>query len=189
MTRSIILILLAISSSPSLYSATEKNWPLWRFDVNRTASSPHELPKNMSLLWSRQLPSPLPSFPRDPRMCVDLSYEPVAAEGMVFLPSMVDDSITCYDGQTGKVKWKYFTEGPIRFAPVFWKNKLFFGSDDGNIYCVNAETGNLLWKFRALPDKRADLRLLGNERLISRDGLVTLCPRYSIVSGCPSCAV
>ncbi|NIP91947.1 MAG: PQQ-like beta-propeller repeat protein, partial [Akkermansiaceae bacterium] len=48
--------------------------------------------------------------------------------------------------------------------PVAWRDRVLFGSDDGNFYCLAAGTGEPLWKFKAVP---SDRRLIGNERLIS----------------------
>ena len=41
---------------------------------------------------------------------------------------------------------------------------MFVASDDGYLYCLDAEHGRLLWKFRGGP---SDRKILGNERLIS----------------------
>ncbi|MHC4702110.1 MAG: outer membrane protein assembly factor BamB family protein, partial [Planctomycetota bacterium] len=74
------------------------------------------------------------------------------------------DTITAIDTETGAEKWKFHTDGPVRFAPVAWKGKVFAGSDDGCLYCLQAATGNLLWKFRAVPSNR---RIIGNGRMMS----------------------
>ena len=145
-----------------------ENWPTWRYDTNRTAASPHELPPDLNLLWKRELPEPRPSFPNDPRMCADRSYEPVAADDLLFVPSMIEDSVTAYHADDGAIAWEFFTGGPVRFAPVHWRGNLYFGSDDGYVYCVESGTGDLVWKKRAVPDDREDYRYFGNERCISR---------------------
>ena len=44
------------------------------------------------------------------------------------------------------------------------KSKLYFASDDGYLYCLQAADGSLVWKFRGGP---SDRKMLGNERLIS----------------------
>jgi outer membrane protein assembly factor BamB len=43
--------------------------------------------------------------------------------------------------------WKYETEGPITGSPVIADAKVYFGSQDENIYCLNARNGSLIWKF------------------------------------------
>ena len=39
------------------------------------------------------------------------------------------------DISTGKEKWIFFAEGPVRFSPTIWNNRIYFGSDDGFVYC------------------------------------------------------
>ena len=34
------------------------DWPQFRYDVGRTAASPHGLPANLELCWTRALPAP-----------------------------------------------------------------------------------------------------------------------------------
>ena len=86
----------------------------------------------------------------------------------MFVPSMVTDSLTALDTDTGAEKWRFFADGPIRFAPVAARGKLYFTSDDGHLYCLDASDGRLLWRVSPLPEDREAHKLLGNERLISR---------------------
>jgi len=82
----------------------------------------------------------------------------------LFLGSSLSDSLTAYDIETGAERWRFFAEGPVRFAPVAAPGKVWFVSDDGFLYCLNASDGSLIWRFRGGPANR---KLLGNERLIS----------------------
>jgi len=141
---------------------------MWRFDANRSAASPAELPSQLYLQWTRELPPPKPAFPEESRLCFDSSYEPVVMGKAMFVPSTVDDSVTALNTDTGEVRWKFHTEGPVRFAPIAWKDMVYFVSDDGHLYCLDAEQGTLLWKFSGAPQDRNGPKLLGNERLISR---------------------
>jgi len=159
----IILIVCVIALLPRQLSAGD--WPQWRYDAARSATSPDELPDELHLQWTRQLPAPRPAWPASqPSLRFDVSYSPVAAGKMLFVPSMVTDTVTAYDTETGEKRWQFFTEGPVRFAPVFHDGKLYAGSDDGYLYCLDAAKGTLLWKFRGGP---SDRKILGNERLIS----------------------
>ena len=163
--------------------AFSADWPMWRYDANRSAASPVELPAQLHLRWRRQLPPPRPAFPDEPRLCFDASYEPVVMNKTMFVPSMVNDSITAFDTGTGVEKWKFRADGPVRFAPVAWKGKVYFVSDDGYLYCLDAGKGRLIWKFMPIDDfrpcqqqagvkskieSRKFPKLLGNQRLIHR---------------------
>jgi outer membrane protein assembly factor BamB len=164
----VLAILLFVTTIlAALGKAPAADWPQWRFDAARSAASPEDLGSNLHLAWVRRLPPPKPAWPKYPRMCFDTSYEPVVMGGTLFLNSMVTDSVTALDTTTGAEKWRFYTDGPVRFAPVAFDGKLAFVSDDGYLYCVDADRGTLLWKVHGLKPDGADRKVLGNGRLIS----------------------
>jgi len=117
----------------------------------------------MHLQWVRELAPPRPAWPKSQsRLQFDASYEPVVAGKTIFVGSMVSDSVTAYDTETGIEKWRFYTEGPVRFAPIAYKDKLYVGSDDGYLYCLNAGSGSLIRKFLGGP---ATKKVIGNDRL------------------------
>jgi eukaryotic-like serine/threonine-protein kinase len=48
--------------------------------------------------------------------------------------------------QFHRVKWKFPTGNRIIASPVIQGKLIYFGSDDGNIYAVDSETGRQVWK-------------------------------------------
>jgi len=141
------------------------DWPMWRYDASRSAASPGWLPPELHLQWVRELDKPVPAWSKEQyKLQFDRSYEPVVMGKQIFVPSMVGDKVTAYDTDTGKENWRFYCDGPVRFAPVAWKDKIYFVSDDGYLYCLNAEQGKLIWRFRLGPSQR---KILGNGRLIS----------------------
>ncbi|MHC4403491.1 MAG: outer membrane protein assembly factor BamB family protein, partial [Planctomycetota bacterium] len=143
--------------------ASAEDWPMWRYDAARSAQTSQTLPEELHLLWVRQFPKLKPAY-RTKRIQFDAGYEPVVLGKTMFVASSRNDSVTALDTDTGEQKWQFFTDGPVRLAPVAWKDRVFFGSDDGHLYCLAAADGRLAWKFRAVPSCR---KLLGNGRLIS----------------------
>jgi outer membrane protein assembly factor BamB len=162
-------LLLWIGLACSGASLQGGDWPMWRYDAARSAATPDELAANLTLLWSRQLPPVRPAWPHDPerRLHFDASYEPVVMGKRLFLGSPNDGSVAAYDTDTGEELWKFFTEGPVRCAPACWQGKVYAGSDDGYLYCLDAQTGALRWKSRGTPADRPDRRQIGNGRLVS----------------------
>lgn len=150
-------------------SAWGADWPQYRCDAGRSASSPEQLPATLHLQWVRHLATPRPAFRGEVRLRFDASYEPVVLGRTMFVPSMVADTVTALDIETGSVRWQFFAEGPVRFAPVAWEGSVYFVSDDGYLYCVDAAEGKLRWKFRGVArgSEAKDRKLLGSGRLIS----------------------
>lgn len=163
--HSVAAPLAAVCLATTLVQAGD--WPQFRYDAGRTAASPHELPAELQLRWTRTFPTPQPAFPQEVRLAYDTSYEPVVSGHTLFVPSMVTDSVTALDTETGVERWRFFAEGPVRFAPVVWEGRVYFVSDDGYLYCVAAADGALHWKFRGLPAGRTERKVLGHGRLVS----------------------
>ncbi len=153
------------SPDPASPDSASPDWPQWRQNSGRTAETSQQLGDltDWKPIWSRELPQPASAF-QDVRLQFDSGYEPIVLGKRLVLSSNIDDSVTAYDTGTGAELWKFFTNGPVRFAPVGGKGRILFGSDDGWFYCVKASSGELVWKFKAVPSER---KLLGNRHLIS----------------------
>jgi outer membrane protein assembly factor BamB len=143
------------------------DWPMWRYDAHRSGASPEGLADELQLQWVRDLPGYQPAWPNEPRLHFDTCYEPILADGRVLLGSPLDGSVRAFSAETGAEQWRFYTGGPVRFAPVGWQGRVFAGSDDGYLYCLAAHSGALLWRARGAPDGREDRWHLGNARLIS----------------------
>ncbi|NIP91946.1 MAG: hypothetical protein GWO24_00060, partial [Akkermansiaceae bacterium] len=58
MNRALVFLVLAFATARS----PAADWPMWRYDAERTAESPQQLPGDLELLWHRDLPEPRPAF-------------------------------------------------------------------------------------------------------------------------------
>jgi outer membrane protein assembly factor BamB len=159
--RIIGVVLLIGCAAPVAHAA---DWPMWRYDAQRSAASPQGLPAKLYLQWSRDYPPLQPAWPDQAQMQFDVAYEPVVLGQMLFLNSSRHDCVRALDTRTGQERWTFFADGPVRFAPVAWEGRVYFTSDDGHLYCLDANNGKELWKHRGGP---SDRKILGNERLIS----------------------
>jgi len=159
-----LLLVLAVLAANELRAA---DWPMYRADAARSGYTSDPLAAELKLAWVRRandLPQPAWSG-RDTRMPFDLAFQPVVSGGVVFFGSSSDGRIYALDAGTGQEKWTCFTDGPVRFAPAVWQDRLFAVSDDGYLYCLAVHDGKLLWKKRGGHDHQM---VLGNDRLISR---------------------
>ncbi|MCI0358629.1 MAG: PQQ-binding-like beta-propeller repeat protein, partial [Planctomycetaceae bacterium] len=157
----LLATILTLLASPA---ARAGDWPQWRYDAQRSAASPDELPASLALYWVRELPPLVSCWPDQPKMQFDAAYEPIVAGRRLVVGSSHDGSVTAYDTRTGGELWTFFADGPVRFAPLAWEDRIYFASDDGYLYCLAARDGSLVWRFRGGP---SDRKVLGNERLIS----------------------
>ena len=138
---------------------------MYRADAARSGSTSERLPTDLKLAWTYSVAAPVRAWPRSDRMTFDRAHHPVIAQGMVYFGSSVDGKVYAIDASTGLLRWTYYTEGPIRFAPAVWNNRVLVASDDGWLYCLHASDGQLVWRRRGGP---SDAKILGNERMISR---------------------
>ncbi|MBN2291379.1 MAG: PQQ-binding-like beta-propeller repeat protein, partial [Pirellulales bacterium] len=100
-----------------------------------------------------------------PRQNFDRCFDVAVAGSRVYFGSSAGGTVTCLDaGGGGKKLWTFFTDGPIRFAPHVTNDRVYFGSDDGYVYCLNAADASIVWKERAGPSGE---KIWGNEHMIS----------------------
>jgi outer membrane protein assembly factor BamB len=109
-------------------------------------------------IWKRTTGGPAPSTP-------------AISNGTVYAGSY-DGKLYALNAKTGAIKWKFATEGERRFeakgihglqpknqtivdqydvflsSPVVAEGAVYFGSGDGNLYAVDASSGELKWKFK-----------------------------------------
>ena len=100
-----------------------------------------------------------------------IASSPAVANGLVYFGAY-DSNFYAVDAATGKLKWKFQTGGERQFSaphlhglqpasqsmpdpwdcylssPAVWNGAVYFGSGDGNVYALDAQTGALKWKFK-----------------------------------------
>jgi len=81
---------------------------------------------------------------------------PVVANGMCYFAS--GDRVYGLDMETGNLIWKYPMEqsltSTVKATPAIVDGKLYFGTGDGKLYCLDEQTGAFQWFF----ETRAALR-------------------------------
>lgn len=164
-------------------SVAGQQWKTFRSDSARSGATNAEIEANrLELAW--QWSSPVPPNPawdgparwdayaqiRDlPAMRqYDACFQPVSDGETVYFGSSSQDTLTALNLNNGTLKWNYAAGGPIRLAPTIAGDRVLFGCDDGNAYCVDRTTGALIWKFNPSLHSGGDVRrLINNDRLIS----------------------
>jgi outer membrane protein assembly factor BamB len=162
----IIFFLLFILLFP-IVNSQHYDWPMWRYNHERSSSTPEQLPDKLYLQWQSQYSTRTPVWD-DPLnqnlMQYDRIFEPVIVNDKIFIGFNDQDKVVALDLNSGKEVWHYYADGPVRLPLASDNGRIYFTSDDGNIYCLDANAGSLLWKVLLAP---ATKKLLGNKRLIS----------------------
>ncbi len=171
-----ILLLLLFMGFPAGLRGQSHDWPMWRYDAGRTASTPEQLADTLYLQWQVSYGARAPVWD-DPLnqnlMQFDRIFEPVVAGNTLFIGFNDQDKVVALDLQTGKERWHFYADGPVRLPLATYDHRLFFTGDDGTCYCLDARDGSLVWKQLLAPFGN---KLLGNKRFISmwpaRGGIV-----------------
>ncbi|NBV25084.1 MAG: hypothetical protein EBS05_24585 [Proteobacteria bacterium] len=149
-----------------------EDWPTFMHDRARSGVSSESLKLPLAELWSytppaeptRAWPSPQPGYNELPKLAFDDATHVAMVGGTVFFGSAVDNGIHAVDARTGAKRWTFFTGGPVRLAPTVAEGRVYAGSDDGLVYCLEARDGRLVWSAR--PGAGAT-RILGAGRMSS----------------------
>jgi len=156
--------------------ADADDWPTYMHDNARSGVTAENLPDELDEDWIYVSPVP-PQVAWDggapwdsyrssgtiicdltPQRDFDFVFAVTIVGDMLYFGSSVTDSVHCLDVRTGQQKWFFTTEGPVRYPPSYDDGKLYFGSDDGHAYCINASDGSFIWKY----SPSEDTRLIGN---------------------------
>lgn len=162
-----MLLLVAAALQFPLRASASDDWPMWRSDAQRSAATTNKVADSLQPLWQREFSQRQPAWD-DPLnldlMSYDRIFEPIVLDGRMFVGFNDRDKLMALDANTGRELWSFVTEAPVRLPPVGWQNRVYFCSDDGFLYCVNAEDGTLEWKFSGAPNSQ---HVIGNRRLTS----------------------
>ena len=167
-----------ISAVLSIVPCRAEDWPTYEHDNRRSGVTREKLSLPLRQAWVRRSAQrPRPAWSRPAKWDAYASikglqamrnYDPaffVTSVGdAIWFGSAVDDAVHCLDARTGAERWAFITGGAVRVAPTWHDGNVYFGSDDGCAYCVNAATGKLVWKHKAADDDRL---IPSNGKLIS----------------------
>jgi len=122
---------------PRENQANFADWPIYRGDCERSGSTPSLLPEKPELKWAAGMSGPLSQV--------------IAADGKLYVAEKDAHRITCLKRDNGTVVWRHTAGGRIDSAPTYCAGRVIAGSRDGHVYCLDAETGQLAWRFRGAP--------------------------------------
>ncbi|MGD8236982.1 MAG: PQQ-binding-like beta-propeller repeat protein [Armatimonadota bacterium] len=131
-------------------AGAQAEWPTYRSDASRSGRAKAAVPSNLRPAWEAELGGRLSSV--------------VMAYGKVFVASIDTHTVHALAADSGAEVWSYTTGGRVDSPPTIFEGRVLFGSADGYVYCLRADDGELMWRFRAAP---ADLRMTYFEQVES----------------------
>jgi outer membrane protein assembly factor BamB len=126
------------------------DWPTFRHDASRSGVTQAAVPGDLKMSWQTDIGGKLSTM--------------TCADGRLFVASVNTHTVHALDAASGRKLWSFTTGGRVDSPPTIWQGRVLFGSADGHVYCLRADDGALVWKFRAAPD---DLRLMAHEQVES----------------------
>ena len=103
--------------------ATAADWPQYRADAARSGYSADPIDPKLTLRWEYHACAPPQPAWRgdDTRMQFDYVYHAVVGHDLVYFGSSADCKVHALDKNTGRERWAFTTDSPVRFAPALWK--------------------------------------------------------------------
>jgi len=174
--KSVTFVLLALLFYRAAGTVLADDWATYRADNHRSGISQERLRPPLyeqwtftpthppSHAWADPQPKAVEEILEFPRLRFDDAFHVAAVRDMVYFGSSSDNKVYALDAGSGRIRWEFYTDGPVRLAPTVWKGKVYVGSDDGKVYSLNGRNGQVVWTFSGAPQDR---RVLGNGKMIS----------------------
>jgi len=105
---------------------------------------------------------------------------PVEKDGVLYV-GMGDEGVVAYDIDKLQQKWIYHTHPSLFYTAPYWPyqsagvastlkiagDKVFFGANDGKLYCLGTEAGEYIWSRNLGSPVLGDVLIEGNDMYAS----------------------
>ena len=118
---------------------TLNDWPTHRGNPLRSGSTSMKISSRLKDAWNVSIGGKISA--------------PVIANGNVILSAIDEHKIISLDAENGQKKWTFTAGGRVDSPPTIYRGLVLFGSADGCVYCLRLSDGELVWRFRAVPDE------------------------------------
>ncbi len=123
-----------------LITVASASYPMFHYDLQRTGNVSGDAPMSNQIYWSTDIGGGVDS-------------SPIIAEGKVFVSNWNaqwthgENGLYCLDETTGAILWtNALGGGGTASTGAIAGDKLFVGSYSGFLYCINATSGETIWR-------------------------------------------
>jgi|GEM_PF-1056422 len=158
-------------------TATADAWPMYLRDNQRASWNETALPATLRQVWTQRPAQPPAGLIGQEWGNQWFGQGPVTglsvAEGVGVLALTDRQEVLAVDPISGAERWRVAVDGRVDSQPTIYNGAVYLGTRAGWLYCLNRDTGALVWRFRAAP------RL---ERMVSYGQLESPWPLFGTVT-------
>jgi outer membrane protein assembly factor BamB len=121
-------------------AANDADWSTFRGSSARAGRTKVAVPTDLAQAWQTKIGGKLSTA--------------VAAGGKLFVAAIDTHTIHAINTADGEEAWRYTAGGRVDSPPTIYRGTALFGCADGYVYCLRADDGAVIWRFRAAPDDR-----------------------------------
>jgi len=126
------------------------DWPTYRGNTARSGGTDEALPEKLNVRWDADIGETVTAS--------------TVAGGRVYVADRNGYTVYCLNTQTGRELWRCMTSGPVDTPPTIEGGLCVLGCGDGSVYCLKADDGTLVWRFKVSAVER---RIGSEDRLES----------------------
>ena len=143
------------AGKPGADTVGARDWPTYRAQNDRRASSAAILPLDGAIRWTYTPPRADSYNAKEAQyLAPDREAAPPISVGTRVWLGTAEGAVVCLNRADGKELWRYWTAGRIMSSPSWDGGRVYAGSCDGRVYCLDAATGALIWRYRVAPLER-----------------------------------
>ena len=148
-------------SDPNADNTEPDDWPLYRSDRWRSASSSGSGPESLKKRWTTELQK---EIAEDQKMTGPILHDwaenpvikgplsaPTVAGGIAYVTRPNAHELIAMNTDSGEIRWRFTANGRLDTPPAIYRDLCLFGTATGWVYALRADDGEMVWRMRAAP--------------------------------------